>query len=585
MKFVRLTYDRKTLLSVMKNFNVPQPLNWTTNNWFEEVCLSIDSSSGQTCPLFHSAALRWDELSVLLMENGATPQTTCFGEFSKISQHPSGTVLSRLIGSTRNMNNEVQDLLRTAVNLNVGHIITLQDINAILSPDKPSRRRIRWSYSGLLSWNLGSEWHRDYEMQLWQSIAMANISQVQKISDPQSRSTVIIEAAQQRRFWAVKVLLDMGLDPNARASRWRFWRLNVTAIDVVAWTSSVGAVKCDESGLRLKERDAEIVDLLQSRGGTRGIEYRIEYQLVLAFVQTLLVPAGGTIALGYAIYSIFPWVPRLWNQSLSIGQDFWGDQEDGTINLIIFYADRIWTTIWSLFETLMFTAICMAPDDMSRDDLVSALIAWSGLGVFGTVLKVTFAATGEPTMKKLVYNDFLFDGVLYLLLISIFAFLAFILSILIYWTTARLSCLAEHLQGSSSRSLVWKASHSPLGEVPGRVTDLLRSALALVVRLMRINSWKVFLTSKGHDHNDAEPGLDIEVMSSQEDSHTEDQILHRQTRRRIDLTPHLSLLLTWMLAITKHWPHQRLLRLWTGVFDKSLSEGGEDVGLLEDFED
>lgn len=260
----------------MKNVSVAQPLNWMTKNWFEDACLSIDESSGQTCPLFHAAALGLDELSVLLMKNGATPQGSCFLKISESRQPYRGTVLSRLIASTMNTNNEVQNLITDAASLNVGHIVTLQAMNAILSLDPHPGDHISWR-SGTLLWNHSLKWHRDYKMQLWQGISMADISQVRKISDPKSIFTIVIEAAWRRPFWAVRTLLDLGLSPNGCGSRWKFWQLKVTARDVIAWTSSVSAADCEQSGPYLKERDAEIIDLLQSRGGIWGVEYRTEY--------------------------------------------------------------------------------------------------------------------------------------------------------------------------------------------------------------------------------------------------------------------------------------------------------------------
>jgi hypothetical protein len=292
----------------MKKFDAPQPLNWAAQNWFEDTCLSIDSLSGQTSPLFHAAALCWDELSMLLMENGASPQGVCFLKTSS-GRPRRGTVLSRLIGSTLNANNEVQNLLRDAASLKVDYIITLKDINAIVMVQTVHPgKHIKWGLWGEipLKWRHHLLWRPDREMQLWQSIAFANISQRQKVSDPYLTSTLIKEVAWRRDVWAVRTLLDMGLDPNGRRSGWKFWQLKLTALDFVAWTNSVSAAECDESGLFLKAIDAEIMDLLRSRGGTRGIEYRFEYQLCLAFSQNLIIPAAGLLSLSFMIYKSYP---------------------------------------------------------------------------------------------------------------------------------------------------------------------------------------------------------------------------------------------------------------------------------------
>jgi hypothetical protein len=95
---------RKILLSVMEKLGVPEPEGWTAKNWFEEECLSLDSSSGQTTALFHAASLRWDELSALLIEHGAGPQSTCFyHDFSDLTSGAAfriSMVVARLLGAT-----------------------------------------------------------------------------------------------------------------------------------------------------------------------------------------------------------------------------------------------------------------------------------------------------------------------------------------------------------------------------------------------------------------------------------------------------------------------------------------------------
>ena len=75
----RTDSSRKTLLLIMRKMNVPEPKEWAAGSYFESECLSIDSTVAPTTPLYHAAHLRWDELAILLMEHGATPQGKCWG--------------------------------------------------------------------------------------------------------------------------------------------------------------------------------------------------------------------------------------------------------------------------------------------------------------------------------------------------------------------------------------------------------------------------------------------------------------------------------------------------------------------------
>jgi hypothetical protein len=145
---------RKILLSVMENFGIPEPEDWTAKNWFKEGCLSLDSPSGQTTALFHAASLRWDELSTLLIEHGASPQSTCFLHSSDISslRGRASTVLARLLGATENANNEVLNLLTTAASFKIDRIINLQDVSEIMRLHPAGKDLVKWK-NGSLTWD------------------------------------------------------------------------------------------------------------------------------------------------------------------------------------------------------------------------------------------------------------------------------------------------------------------------------------------------------------------------------------------------------------------------------------------------
>jgi hypothetical protein len=81
----------------MRKMNVLEPKEWTAGSRFESECLAIDFAAGQITPLYHAGYLRWNELAILLMEHGASPQGQCWG-------HPGSnqTVLGQLLPISSN---------------------------------------------------------------------------------------------------------------------------------------------------------------------------------------------------------------------------------------------------------------------------------------------------------------------------------------------------------------------------------------------------------------------------------------------------------------------------------------------------
>lgn len=529
---------------------------------------------------------------MLLMENGASTQGVCFFKTSESDPLRRGTVLSRLIGSTLNANNEVQNLLRDAASLKVDHIITLADINAIVMVQTVHPgKHIEWGLWGEipLKWGHHLLWRPDREMQLWQSIAFANISQRQKVSDLYVTSTLIKEVAWRRDVWAVRTLLDMGLDPNGRRGGWKFWQPKLTALDFVAWTDSVSAAECDESGLFLKATDAEIMDLLRSRGGTRGIEYRFEYQLCLLLSQNLIIPAAALLSLGFIIYKSYPWIPKFWGRGLELVREDWKDSEDADFLRVIYYTDRIGTLLWGLLFTLHLLVMTLLPPlEGESHDIGSAIFVYSCIAFVAGGVKLLLAATQEETTKKVIINSFQFDGALYLFLISIIACFCFFLSIPIYWFNGRLGWLSKELQGSSRLSLVWKASYSPLTEVRRRISQLLWDTLVAVLQWLKIGKLQTYLKWKIRwDRLDAEHGL-VPVTNglvlAEEDTYAAEDS-HRESRFKAWASRLLNISkgIHKSLAATRKFVLRERPRWYTGS-DELVVEEDEDVRLLEDFD-
>ncbi|KAF4419497.1 serine/threonine protein kinase [Fusarium austroafricanum] len=301
------------LLMVMKQGDIPEPVGWTARNWFEDKCLSLDSSSGQSAPLFHAAALGWDELSGLLLEHGAFPQSDCFYERS--GKIRASTALARLVVATKNDNGEVQNLLGTAASRSSEVTITLQDVSVIIGQILHVGEDIEWNH-GVLSLKGSYISHENSNVRLWQAVAAANSSQRQKLQDFKAGSSaLLIEAACHRHVYAVATLLEIGVDPNMGCPGWLIISSWITALDIVSWTMYIKSADCDNSGRALKERDVKLSALLQTFGGVRGVKYTVEYQLLINVVHSLIVPAAGTGLLVYSLYLAIPFIPVYWHQS------------------------------------------------------------------------------------------------------------------------------------------------------------------------------------------------------------------------------------------------------------------------------
>jgi hypothetical protein len=573
----------------MKDLNVRQPFGWASTSWFEDVCLSIDSVPGQTCPLFHAAISRWDELSALLMENGASPQSTCF--FTRPRQKHrgpegipiAGTVLSRLIVSTQGAKDEVRDLLNTATHLNMDSIVTIQDINAILSLDA-YRDSIYWD-CGSLSWSPGANGHRDYDMQLWQAIAMADASQKQRVRDSQPKSTLIFEAARQRRFWAVKALLEMGLNPGAPTARWNVFQLNITALDLVSWTTSVNEDRCGETGFLLQERDAEIADLLLSHQATRGVEYRVEYQLLLGFYQIILAPVAITVALCFILYLDAPWLWSLKNRSEDLLDEITHKGKRSSLWITsIYMVDRIGTLVWSLFTT--FVAIgCFLDKDM-----VPLLIFLGVIGAIPSIWKVYLVAAGEGDMRLFVSNNFFLDVADYLFSLPLVSYIFYIARMDDRRST-RLGYLADVVHGNSRYYVAWNALYSPFGVVIGRVKRSLWHILVFPAQLLIKANLCELSTGATHQNNITIEG---ELVSIDEGPGLQETDTGPQTWCVAELQvaaslKESSLWIIKVLGIISRWINRRWwkrIRSHTSLGDANSELGdGQEVGLLNDFED
>ncbi|KIW91809.1 uncharacterized protein Z519_07779 [Cladophialophora bantiana CBS 173.52] len=313
----------KMLLSIMREMNVPNPKEWTTGSKFESDCFAIAITGPPAAPLYHAAYLRWNELAVLLMEHGSTPQGRCW-------EYPGGcnTILGQLYADTNGASSEVRNLLRTASSLRIDRIITLNDISTLLRSYPSVEGLIQWK-KGVLNWNNYYQSPPVHYIQLWDAIREANAPQRQKVcTGCPPRSFLVINAVRRRDIVALQHLLDFGLNVNEKVEPIGFTP-RATALDIVSWTATVKRLRCCDSGLELREHDRRIAEFLLSRGAIRGPNYMFEYLLVITILQCVVLPISLPVLLCFLISLCGSKAVNLISQSWSIRDAVLEDEPGG----------------------------------------------------------------------------------------------------------------------------------------------------------------------------------------------------------------------------------------------------------------
>ncbi|PCD46485.1 hypothetical protein AU210_001891 [Fusarium oxysporum f. sp. radicis-cucumerinum] len=480
------------LLMVMKQGDIPEPVGWTAKSWFEDKCLSLDSCSGQSTPLFHAAAHGWDELSVLLLDHGAFPQSACF--YNSSGKIRASTVLARLIVTTKNDEGKVQNLLATAASQSTEVIITVQDVNVIIGQSLHAGEDIVWNH-GVLSWKCSSFSNENSDVRLWQAVAAANSSQRQKLQDMKAASSALLmEAACRRHLYAVATLLEIGVDPNMGCSSWLIISPRITALDIVAWTMYIRSTDCDDSGRALKERDVKISALLRSWGGVRGVEYTVEYQLLMNIVHTLIIPIAGTGLLVYTLYSIAPFIPVSWRQSWRLTKQCTTDDDSSEVlETIVFFTGKLMAIFWELGIAIPVACYIFMDPQTHRHEkeiniagYIMALMIAVGIGAFFTTSPCLTEKT-ETHARDAFYFGLLFDGLLGLLITVVIISVCFVVQVLSgFWLLRPLKLLGASLQGGCPPTIVWRATHSSLWNP---ATGIMNTLINFVVKWDR--PWEI----------------------------------------------------------------------------------------------
>ncbi|KAK4206481.1 hypothetical protein QBC37DRAFT_458881, partial [Rhypophila decipiens] len=310
------------LLSLLEQINIPRPRGWAATNLSEELQFG-EYFPAWANPLFCSASLRWHQLSRLLMENGASPQSKIYHksttrlEGKDVPYRYTTTVMQELIATTENASNEVLELLKCATQSSSppSQMICYHDMLDILRLYPVNESPPLWG-----------DHHHAYEITtfdldlssvLWDAIAEADRVQQAKIAKFSGSAFLVMEAVWRRNLRAVSVLLhDIGLDPNgydpspSPALPPPDSNPQMTPLDVVSWTNLVPAThSCPDTADSLKAVDQEIRALLlefnhtsrtRSAAAHRGTAFSrpLETHLLSSFLFTsFLLPTSFFILL------------------------------------------------------------------------------------------------------------------------------------------------------------------------------------------------------------------------------------------------------------------------------------------------
>ena len=283
---------------MLDELGIPEPLEWTSRNAFEDACLSSESEFGQATPLYHAAVLRWWELSECLMLRGSGPQSTCFYTHGRATGSKS-SVLSRLIATTANERYEVTHFLETARRFDVDSLVKVEDIQIIFILNQHPTDAMKWDVNGLC-WSQFE--HEQNIRSIWKIIAQVDGHQKIPLRKQDPYSRLIVQAARSRDFNGVDTLLRIGFEPNGYLSLLKLFQFQTTALDMVAWTEDVSDSEFKEGDLSHKQRNADIASLLRHHGGQRGWEYTWEFQ-IFSLVAHGIIPAILMEGFGFLLIS------------------------------------------------------------------------------------------------------------------------------------------------------------------------------------------------------------------------------------------------------------------------------------------
>lgn len=590
------------LLSTMEARGIPEPAGWTARNAFEDECLSLDLCSGQTSALYHAAALRWDDLSLLLLNHGATPQSSCFHRASSGTTLRKSTVLARLIGATENTHHEVQHLLDSTVGIGLESAIVTRDIYAILDQTSIPDLEFKWcqsrdSVQEVLSWSDWWFWNEDRHLALWQTILAANKSQLQKVQFTKSDGDLLVGAARHRDFWAVNTLLDLEIYPNAIVGHWwNPFRPRTSALDHVAWTEHLSTAQCDEGGRELKRRDAQLAALLRARGATRSVDYAVEYHILSHLILALV--AGGAC---YIAYLIAPVVSLAWSHSFAIAKECNTppDSEPDPTDIPFLIAFTYLTSFW--LQTLGVLGVLLIPfmDSGTRRETIEHVAATLFLLVIivamDAICKVAPCWDSKEVtqqVRDLLRYGYLFDAMILTFLVLSGLVVCFtVMAISGHWCFRCIKWLGVDLESRHPAILFRAATSSPLRAIIAPLLEDLLHLAAPALGYFRIQKSRTKLAwGRGRRRLEA-TGLELAAVDQIHNDlslrTTEDQLGDETSQESSGPPFRDRFKALWQ---TKQWladAYVSALNIFPSfhwVPNRGAGDATEVIGLLEDFE-
>ncbi|KAE8408840.1 hypothetical protein BDV37DRAFT_237450 [Aspergillus pseudonomiae] len=159
--------------------------------------------------------------------------------------------------------------------------------------------------------------------------------------------------------------------------------------------------------------------MLKAYKGTRGLEFLLEYQIVVGILQSFVTPVVVLIFLVLAHYTFDPWMSKISSWGWDTLKEDWKGHDDKVMVLAIYCVDRVITGGWALLLTLFCLAWCYGDDDDGTpSNAGEPIFILTSLGIFATTAKVLVAhVTDDELASAVIYNSFLVDAAIYIFIL------------------------------------------------------------------------------------------------------------------------------------------------------------------------
>ena len=208
--------------------------------------------------------------------------------------------------------NEIWRLIERGVAIRPVDVISMDDVVSIVLnwnhqrslkiPEDVEPEMFSADYRVLVGWTKPRQsqrllrWKRPFyesNTKLWANIFKASTSQERRVHAGLAvrHQNLVLHAALQSNWAAVRCLLDMGFSPDGAGAYWystahHLYQLPLKPLDVASWTARVPDRVCTGSGLKLKRSNEAIAALLRERAGTQSGAYSVSNLFALPFLET-----------------------------------------------------------------------------------------------------------------------------------------------------------------------------------------------------------------------------------------------------------------------------------------------------------